>query len=225
LSARLRARTWEGWLDTVVGAVIHREVAITGIDKAMTSLYRMVGWMLFTRIGVSILVLLGGLGFLLFLHELFSVGRNPFTIDGSAGLGLLALIGLSLVLLAIHELGHAMAVKAFGREVNRAGFTMFYGMPAFFVDSTDIWMEPRRARMAVTAAGPLVTWAAGGAAMLYLVLAPESLWTQIAYQLALISFINNSFNIVPFLELDGHYLLMDWLELPLLRARALAFRP
>lgn len=223
LSVRLRKRSWEGWLDALASAFTSREIAISGIDKTVATLYRAGGWVPFTRIGASLLVLLGGLGFLLFLRELFYVGRNPLTMGGSAGLGLLTFLGLSLVLLAIHEMGHAMAVKTYGREVNRAGFMIYYGLPAFFVDSTDIWMEPRWPRMAVTAAGPLVTWAAGGAAMFYLVIAGETIWTQIAYQLALISFINNSFNLFPLLELDGYYLLMDWLELPLLRARALAF--
>jgi putative peptide zinc metalloprotease protein len=100
---------------------------------------------------------------------------------------------------------------------------LYYGMPAFFMDTTDIWMEPRRARMIVSAAGMAAVWGAGGLAMVYVFLQPDSPLASLAFTFAFVAFVNNSLNLLPLLELDGYFLLMDWLELPLLRARAIAF--
>jgi len=52
-------------------------------------------------------------------------------------------------------------------------------------------------------------------------LVPEAApWT---FKLAFAWYLNALFNLNPFLALDGYYLLMDWLEIPNLRARGLAF--
>ncbi len=45
-------------------------------------------------------------------------------------------------------------------------------------------------------------------------------WT---FKLAFAWYLNALFNLNPFLALDGYYLLMDWLEIPNLRARGLAW--
>ena len=45
-------------------------------------------------------------------------------------------------------------------------------------------------------------------------------WT---FKLAFAWYLNALFNLNPFMALDGYYLLMDWLEVPNLRARGLAW--
>src|SRR5687767_4448439 len=55
---------------------------------------------------------------------------------------------------------------------------------------------------------PTCGWLAAGA------------WT---FKLAFAWYLNALFNLNPFLALDGYYLLMDWLEVPNLRARGLAW--
>jgi putative peptide zinc metalloprotease protein len=55
------------------------------------------------------------------------------------------------------------------------------------------------------------------------VLQHDSPLAPVAFQFALVAFVNNSLQLLPLLELDGYYALVDWLELPLLRPRALAF--
>ena len=69
-------------------------------------------------------------------------------------LGAAVLLGLNVVALACHELGHALATKHAGRRVPAAGFLVYFGIPSVFVDTTDVWMAGRRARMLTTAAGP-----------------------------------------------------------------------
>src|SRR4029453_2729998 len=45
----------------------------------------------------------------------------------------------------------------------------------------------------------------------------------LAFKLAFAWYINVLFNLNPFIALDGYYLLMDWLEIPNLRARGLSW--
>ena len=71
-----------------------------------------------------------------------------------------------MVALACHELGHALATKHAGRQVPAAGFLVYFGIPSVFVDTTDVWMAGRRARMLTTAAGPAAGLVLAGAAQL-----------------------------------------------------------
>jgi putative peptide zinc metalloprotease protein len=59
--------------------------------------------------------------------------------------------------------------------------------------------------------------------MLFVMFQHDSPLAALAFQFAFVAFVNNTLNLLPLLELDGYFLLMDWLELPLLRARSLAF--
>jgi putative peptide zinc metalloprotease protein len=56
--------------------------------------------------------------------------------------GVVVVLFLAVSIL-LHELGHALACKAYGCEIRRGGFRLFFGFPAFFVDTTDIWLESR----------------------------------------------------------------------------------
>ena len=43
------------------------------------------------------------------------------------------------------------------------------------------------------------------------------------YQFALLTYLTSFMNMNPLLKLDGYYILMDWLEIPRLREKSLAF--
>jgi putative peptide zinc metalloprotease protein len=47
--------------------------------------------------------------------------------------------------------------------------------------------------------------------------------SPVLFQVALVGYFGVLMNLAPFLELDGYFLLMDWLEIPLLRRKSLAF--
>ena len=51
---------------------------------------------------------------------------------------------LFVVSLCIHELGHALTLKNYGGECHEAGFMLFYGSPAFYVDSSDGYLMTKR---------------------------------------------------------------------------------
>jgi CRP-like cAMP-binding protein/Zn-dependent protease len=223
LRAIFGRETWTYRIDVLIKSFKYREFPMEGIDPAITAIYRAGGWIFFTRPMVILWIVLSTVGVALFVWQLTHGGRDPLRFGGSYVTGLLALLPLMLLTISIHEAGHALACKHFKREVPRGGVMLYYGMPAFFMDTTDIWMEPRRNRMIVSAAGMFAVWGLGGVAMLLVMLFHDSPVAALAFQFAFVAFISNSLNLLPLLELDGYFILMDWLEIPLLRARALAF--
>ncbi|HLH22547.1 MAG TPA: M50 family metallopeptidase [Chloroflexota bacterium] len=223
LAAALARHTWTYRIDQVIQSYRYHEFPLTGLDGPLTALYRAGGWAAFTPPVLLLGAVLALVGAGLFVWELLFGDRDILRFRGSYTLGLLTFLALWTAVISLHELGHALTTKHFGCEVRRGGVMLYYGLPAFFTDTSDIWMAPRRARLLVSVAGMATIWALGGLAMLVVVWQPSSLLAPIAFQLALVAYVNNTLQLVPLLELDGYYLLIDWLEMPRLRARALAF--
>ncbi|NWF82120.1 MAG: cyclic nucleotide-binding domain-containing protein [Chloroflexi bacterium] len=195
---------------------------ISGIDAVVGALYRGGGWMLFSRPFLVVLAMLviAGLG----AFTLVARGGHYALINAdNTGASLLGLWAALLVSFVLHELAHALAVKHFGRRVPRGGVMIYYGMPAAFVDTSDMWLAGRRPRMIVTLAGPLCDLAVGSAAALAAATLPAGPPGAAAYKLALAGFLAALCNLNPLLELDGYYMLSDWLRMPNLRRQALAF--
>jgi putative peptide zinc metalloprotease protein len=92
-----------------------------------------------------------------------------------------------------------------------------------FVDTSDIWPRGKWERAAVSFAGPYTNLMLAGLAML-LVPLTGSLALQVALsQFALTGYALGLLNMNPLLEFDGYYVLMDWLEIPNFRSKALAY--
>src|SRR6185503_9618997 len=83
-------------------------------------------------------------GALLLFTRPVAVLCGLIALAGLAAYGALVLLGLNVLALACHELGHALAAKHAGRRVPVAGFLVYFGIPSIFVDTTDVWMSGRR---------------------------------------------------------------------------------
>src|SRR5207237_9148331 len=146
-----------------------------------------------------------------------------YDIGGSLLLTMVLLVILSLLALAIHELGHGLAVKHAGRRVHEAGLRLYFGLPAAFVDTTDIWMAPPIQRILTAFAGPWTGLVLGGLCAIGASVVATGPVGAFLFTAAFVFLVDNLFNFNPLLELDGYYMLIDFLDRPLLRARALAF--
>ena len=93
--------------------------------------------------------------------------------------------------------------------------------PYAFVDTSEAWFEPRRRRIAVSAAGPGVGLHArrDRSRSAACVLAPGTV-RDIFFQLAFAAYVGACFNLNPFLDRDGYHILVDVLREPGLRRRA-----
>ncbi len=86
------------------------------------------------------------------------LGGYAWSIDDRVSTaGLLSTVGATFALLAlhvfVHELGHAVAVVAAGRQVRFAAV----GLAGFYVDSTDLFLGTRREHAMASLAGPFAT--------------------------------------------------------------------
>jgi len=204
-------------------AFLEKQFAISGLDRLLGGLYRWGGWLLFTRPLQVLYIIVSAVGLYLFVRVFHAGGYGVVTIAGSYRLGVIGLIGANLAAIVVHEMAHALTVKHYGREVRRGGFMIYFGMPAFFVDTMDIWLEDKGARLAVTWAGPYSGLILGGLASIVMTLWPTFGLNSLLFQFAFLSYLTVFFNLNPLLELDGYFVLMDWLEIPMLRRKSLEF--
>jgi putative peptide zinc metalloprotease protein len=205
----------------VLAAARGRRMLVFDVDGVVSALYRAGGRLLFTRVAAIVLGVFAVAGLGLFVATWWRGSQSVFLTNGSYLLGAIVLLLLNLVALASHELGHALATKHAGREVPAAGVLVYFGIPSVFVDTTDVWMAGRRARMLVTAAGPATGLVLAGSMQLIGLAVPAL--GPLAFKLAFAWYLNVLFNLNPLLALDGYYLLMDWLEIPNLRGRGLSW--
>ncbi|MCB8923352.1 MAG: cyclic nucleotide-binding domain-containing protein [Ardenticatenaceae bacterium] len=210
----------------LLNAFLHTEISVDGLDDAFTHLYNRLRGLF----AVPVQLLL----FLLIVVGSYLFGRlvlaQTFALSQNGVFSFASILIANLLVIGVHEMGHGLATKHFKRELNRGGFLLYWGMPAFFVDTRDIWLSPRWARVAVSWAGPhtgLLIGSAAGFALtfigLYVPGADGSVWAGFIYQMGFLAFLSVVINLNPLLELDGYFILMDALELPNLRARAFDF--
>ena len=122
-----------------------------------------------------------------------------------------------------HELGHASAIIHFGRRVKSAGFMIYFGSPAFFVEASDSLMLDRHERILESFAGPFAELVLAGVASLVLASYPGGTFSQLLYKFAVINYFVIFLNLIPLLELDGYWILSDLIQVPDLRPRSLEF--
>jgi putative peptide zinc metalloprotease protein len=221
--AQLERRDWTYRWRQLAGLFIQHEFALNGVDAWMTRLYRAGGWALFAPVMQVVFVVLALAGLAGFIVVLTEQRYTILVTGGSYILGLALLWLANFGVIFIHEHAHALTTKHFGREVRRGGFLIYYGALAFFVDTMDIWMEPKRRRIAVTWAGPYSGLIVGGLCSLIAMLLPVGLAGQLAFKIAFVCYAGVLVNLNPLLELDGYFILIDWLGIPNLRERSLVF--
>lgn len=192
-------------------------------DRPVDVVYRAIGWIFFTRIGAGALIGFSAFGLWVWLEEVRSPRHQLVTLNGSYLLGILALIVLQVLSISVHEAGHALAIRHFGRRVRRLGVAIYYLFPCFYVDSTDMTLATRRQRVVVSLAGPLGGVSVGAACALVAASAPETTVGAIAFKAASLFVFQFGLNLLPILDLDGYHVLTDALDAPLLRQRAMGF--
>ena len=134
--------------------------------------------------------------------------------------------GTAMVVIVIHELGHGITCKYFGGQVHEMGAMLIYFEPAFYCNVNDAWTFPKLSdRIWVTAAGSWIQMVvAAVAGMVWVVVQPDTLVSQIAFAAVLVGGATTVLaNANPLIPLDGYYALSDYLEIPNLRFRALAY--
>jgi CRP-like cAMP-binding protein/Zn-dependent protease len=147
----------------------------------------------------------------------FSLGHETPARDSAI------LLGLAFVLTFAHEFGHAVVLTHYGRRIKGAGFMIYFGSPAFFVDASDGLLLGRWSRIVEAAAGPYSELVLAGAAAVVLWAFPDIGIAPLLYKFIVLNYFVIFLNLIPLLELDGYWILTDLIEVPDLRPRSLAF--
>lgn len=207
--------------ELLIAVLTRAELSISGIDEILDRLYSFVGWRFFTRWGLGLLwlVIAGGLAAL----TLAMSRQRLFDVGGAGLIGAVLVIAGYMVGVTLHELGHAIAVKSYGRQVRRGGFMLMLGMPYAFVDTTQMWFEGKWPRIIVSLAGPAITLAFAGIFAAVAAFVPNPVVSGVSFQIAMGLYVNTLFNFNPLITLDGYYALSDLVEMPHLREESTAY--
>ena len=193
----------------------------SGADGHVRWWYRTLLRPLFSPAGavVTALVALGG-----FAAFLVANASGRYSLKATeAPLDSLILLALSFVLTYAHELGHAISVVHYGRRIKSAGFMLYFGSPAFFVDVSDGLMLERGPRILESALGPYAEMLLAGIGSFSLLLWPDAGVAPLIWKFALLNYLLIFENLIPLLELDGYFILSEAIEVPDLRERSLQF--
>lgn len=129
------------------------------------------------------------------------------------------------VIKALHEFGHAFAVKVFGGEVHEMGIMLLVLSPVPYVEaSASSAFASKWQRAIVGAAGMIVELVLAAIALYIWVSVEPGTVRTLAYNTILIAGVSTViFNGNPLLRFDGYYILADILEIPNMRQRANAY--
>ncbi len=218
---KLRNRT----LQSKILRLFNRRIEFKNLDPLFARLYQwffrlFYAWQ--SKIVLSLVSLAGAAVFVIVsIREKIDFTKFADSYAFGVAVFLLALA----ILVFFHELGHALTVKHFGREVRKGGivFCLFYPA-AFYVNTDDMWMEEsKRARIFVSWSGLFVNLVFGGTCSIIVLLSPQAPVKSLFYTAALISYLLFFLNINPFMPSDGYFILADALGIANLRMRSAYF--
>ncbi len=148
-------------------------------------------------------------------NQVWAVGSH---LSGSV-IRAIVFISILTATTALHEFGHAVACKRFGGEVRELGLLVRYFMVCAYARIDDILLlTNRRQRLYVLLMGPLVSLSVIPVALAFwLRTPPHTLAHSIAADLLLWYNFGCLMQFLPFLKLDGYYMLAQLLKMPELR--------
>ncbi len=202
--------------------IAFKKIEVRQIDFIFDKLYKILKFFLNSRwfLGINILIIY--LGFLMFIFHI-SGGQDTFSSIEINKFQVVFVVILSSLLVIFHEFGHAIACKYFNRKVDKAGFMIYFGFPVFYVNTSEIWLENRLARIIVSLGGIFVDAWIGSIFSLFAAITPSLFYKKIFIQISLISYLSIFFNLNPFLEFDGYYVLIDFIGIPRLKQNIIDF--
>ena len=200
----------------VADAILAPRLELASADAVAAALHRALR-PAFTRGGAIAALVVGTVGTILFARLFRLASPTDFGLAGIA----VAFFGLVLAGLG-HEAAHAIATKAEGRRVGRAGIGILWFTPVIYVDTSDAWLIDRRRRAIVSLAGPLFNYAAAGAFGIAAAFT-GGLTQDLMLWLAAVNLVSVVFNLSQLLEFDGYYALSDLTNVNALRRKALRF--
>ena len=196
---------------------LQKEMAFNGLDGILGTMYKRVFWVFYSKPALMLYPFAAAGGVSLFIYTVAKAKYPLLETGGNVFLGVLTFLVANMIMVVVHESAHALTTKHFNRRLRLGGVLIYFGSPAFFVDTTDIWMEPKKARMAVSWAGPYSSLLLGSLCMFIIAGTgfADATMNELIFKMAMWAFLFGALtNLNPLLEWDGYFTLMDWLGAP-----------
>lgn len=223
LKEKLSGRNLSSLAEKARNLFFNYQLSLNGLDRVITSLYRSFFFLFFVQPAPVLYPFLSIAGVICFLMTFRSGSYHIFETANSYTLGAITLFLIGIFRISIHEGAHAFATKWCGREIHRGGFLFYMGIPSFFADTSDMWLGTRRERILVSWAGPYSEIILSSILSIVIWAFPSLPLSSLFFKIAFVGYMSAFLNLNPLLELDGYFMLMDWLEIPNLRKRSLHF--
>ncbi|MDB9494560.1 M50 family metallopeptidase [Spirulina major CS-329] len=194
-------------------------------DRALTAPAQWLRWIWTAPVFWA---LLGFMGFSLVwgLHdsaELITTGNLLWQTRGPVLI--VPFVLLSMVVVTIHELGHALTLKHYGGEVQDMGLLFMCLIPAAYTNSTDSYqLKKKRQRVLVVAAGIICQCVIGAVALWLWHFSAVNSWLKpTSYLLLAASLFTLVVNLNPMARFDGYHLLVAMTGINSLKDRSFKF--
>ena len=210
---------------TLINRVISHSLSIKNCDHFCGKLYPKVRFAFNEKL-LPIYFFISALGMWMFLANInvFTDVGSMFKLGGSTIFGIVVFIALYAFVIVAHEFCHALTVKKYGREVRSMGVMLYLLMPAFYADTSDIWLSGKKERIMVSFYGPLSTIVLGSIVLLiWNYVSLPALISQILAKIGFLCFCLFFLNLNPLIATDGYYILSDYIEIHNLRGKSLGF--
>lgn len=160
---------------------------------------------------------------LAFPSEILASSKQVWATGGNTAILTLAL--LTILVVSLHELGHAFTLKHYGRVVPEIGLLFMCLIPGCYTNTTDQYaLVRRKQRTLVVAAGVLVQVTIWAVAVWIWVLSSSNPWLHNAsFLLMTASLLTVALNLNPMNRFDGYYLLVALTGINNLRERSFQF--
>ena len=185
-------------------SILEIKVPIPFFSRFMFFCYQIFGRFLYNWVFLVVYGLIVSAGILTF----FTTLNQDINLSGMSSY-LYAFLAC-IVPVVIHEVAHAFTCLHYKRTIYDSGFMFYMFMPAFYVNTSDIWMEDRKKRFMVSLAGPMSDVFMGS---LFALVYAYYIQSPYIYLISCMSFARGLFNLNPLLKWDGYYCLMDILDI------------
>ncbi len=131
---------------------------------------------------------------------------------------------LALLVVSLHELGHAFTLKHYGGIVPEIGLQFMLFIPAAYTNTTDSYCLPRFKRVLVVAAGVLIQFIIAAVALgLWNISVPGTWIHTTSYLLMVAALFTVALNLNLLAKFDGYYLAVALTGINNLRSRSFTF--
>jgi hypothetical protein len=207
---------------------LFRSVVLPHSDRVVDAMYQRVQFLFYPAVTALILLfaLSGFYPMLEEVHEVHEVLSKPALAIHANPWMLVELYLVMTMVTVLHELAHGLTCRHFGGSVHRLGIMFYLAMIIFYSDVSSAWgFRSKWKRIAVAAAGPILNLVVMSFCFWVWHFSKEQVPPEhsIWFLTGFFCLYSTVINFVPFIKMDGYYMLSDLVGIPTLREKSFAY--